>query len=161
MSSKKSRLVLMRHAHRDRWTPDRDNGLSEKGMVQAQERVHDVRRFFERELRLWTSPRLRCIETLQPLASAFDRALMVQPLLNERQLDEDDRTFRARIRQALLVAMDDLATSPATLVVCSHGDWLPEAMRVLVGMPLAFQKSHGYALEFFPRDSSFGKPEKF
>src|SRR5262245_33981006 len=66
-------LILIRHGHRDNSRRELDNGLTEKGQSQAK----NIRRFFAERFSgdeigkgLWlvSSPKVRCMETLQPTA---------------------------------------------------------------------------------------------
>jgi broad specificity phosphatase PhoE len=62
------RIVFIRHAHRDTEIHSRDNGLSEKGKKQVRQVVRFSRsRELENALFL-TSPKIRCVETITPVA---------------------------------------------------------------------------------------------
>src|SRR4029079_6552406 len=86
-------LVLCRHGHRDNTKRELDNGLTDKGREQAK----SIKRFFserfsDEDLKkgVWfvSSPKLRCIETLQPTAKGLDRPVDAHPDLDEQSSRE-------------------------------------------------------------------------
>jgi 8-oxo-dGTP diphosphatase len=99
---------LVRHAKagsRERWTaPDRDRPLSPPGRIQALALV-DVLRPNTASIR--SSPYLRCMETVAPLAEAM--GLHVEP--EDRLAEGADPGW----------ALAELATVPGS-VLCTHGD---------------------------------------
>lgn len=135
-------LVLIRHAHRDTSRRELDNGLSDKGKEQSKA----IRRFFlerfksdELDKGLWlvSSPKRRCVETLSPLAKAFERQVDVHPDLDEASGRENEKRLVERVEHFL----HEWQQSAASLtVLCSHGDWLPLASYHLLGIPLDFKK---------------------
>ena len=147
------KLVLLRHAHRDTTERSLDNGLSLKGKAQAKA----IKAFFEsrfaRQLEaqsLWlvASPKLRCVETLQPVAKAMARDVDRHPLLIEQSARETGDALRARVQKFLREWRDN----PTQLTLaCSHGDWLPIAVAQLAGLNLEVKK--GSWIEFELIDS--------
>lgn len=144
-------LVLIRHAHRDTSARELDNGLDEKGREQAK----CIKRFFadrfqkgEADAGLWlvSSPKLRCVETLNPLAKALEREVDVHPGLDEQSFKESSEVFEKRVATFLA----EWAKSPAALtVLCSHGDWLPLAtQRLMKGLNFDFRKGAWVELEW-------------
>lgn len=127
-------LVLIRHAHRDTSQRENDNGLDDKGREQAKA----LRRFFtsrhavdDKAVWLVSSPKKRCLETLEPISRALDRPVDVHPLLDEGgPLDGKVRSFLEEWKKSKV---------PLTLV-CSHGDWLPVAIYQLFGLHLDVKK---------------------
>jgi phosphohistidine phosphatase SixA len=99
---------LVRHAKagsRERWTaPDRDRPLSPPGRLQATALV-DVLRANTRTIK--SSPYLRCMETVVPLADEL--GIAVEP--DDRLAEGYDPGW----------AMAELATVPGS-VLCTHGD---------------------------------------
>ena len=99
---------LVRHAKagsRERWTePDRDRPLTEAGRIQAERLAHvlapDTRRVV-------SSPYLRCVQTVAPLAEA--KGLRVE---------EEDRLAEGADPDW---ALGQLVAIPGS-VVCTHGD---------------------------------------
>jgi broad specificity phosphatase PhoE len=132
-------LILIRHAHRSLKDPAADNGLSEKGEKQAKRFRKDFLREFGREARprLLSSPKRRCVETLTPLAKRLGRAVKTDSDLRERDPGETPAIFRARVGRFLR----GLRWRPGRLIVLSsHGDWAPLALRILTGARARFAK---------------------
>jgi broad specificity phosphatase PhoE len=142
-------LVLIRHAHRDNTQRELDNGLSEKGRDQAKA----VKRFFTERFSkeeagkgLWlvSSPKLRCVETLQPIAKGIERPVDIHPGLDEQGSRESIKAFEGRV-QAFL---HEWAESKMEItILCSHGDWLPAAALGLLGLHQEFKKGSWLELE--------------
>lgn len=130
-------LVILRHAHRDNSVATADNGLSERGRAQAQALKHYFQTrlqeaAFSGDLEFLSSPKLRCQQTIEPLAQVAEQRVSIDQGLNEQTRSrEDEEGFEARIAQWLSdwTASDK---SGAT-IICSHGDWIPLALRVAVG----------------------------
>lgn len=128
-------LVIVRHALRDK--VDEDNGLNAKGWDQAHRLAQFYRlRVGERPAALLSSPKVRCIETLSPIAQAIDQKIVPVDLLDE-QKRETGTHFRKRIRQFLAEWRE--ANVPLTLA-CSHGDWIPVALGQAIGFELPLKK---------------------
>ena len=135
-------LVMIRHAHRDNSQRELDNGLDEKGLEQAKY----LRRFFQARFKpedlkkgLWlvSSPKLRCKETLIPLAKETDRPIDAHPGLDEQSGRESSAAFHERVKGFLA---EWKQSKVATTILCSHGDWLPVAALLLLGLPLDMKK---------------------
>jgi len=103
--------VLVRHAsagNRDEWDgDDRQRPLDARGRRQAAELVELLRALDVR--RVVSSPYLRCVETVEPLAGA--RGLPVE---------EDDRLAEGAGRAASDLLGED------GVVLCTHGDVVRE-----------------------------------
>lgn len=115
-------IYLVRHAHagsRREWRgDDSDRPLTERGLVQAQDLKatldgHDLGE-------IWTSPSLRCTQTVEPLAEQRGLDVVRQPLLAEG----------ASPGEALDWLLERSAQNP---VACSHGDVIPVVIRLAVG----------------------------
>jgi 8-oxo-dGTP diphosphatase len=106
-------LLLIRHADagdRDQWTDDDMlRPLSEKGQRQADGLV-DVLAEYAID-RVISSPFLRCVQTVEPLAAARGLAVAESDALAEGHRDE-------------ALALVDLAADE-TVVLCGHGDTVP------------------------------------
>jgi 8-oxo-dGTP diphosphatase len=109
-------LFLVRHAKagsRLKWEgPDEERPLSKNGWKQAKaisRRLHK-----HHVTTLVSSPFLRCVQTLEPIARALDLDVMRDARLAEGE----------RIDDVLLM----LAEVPEGTVLCTHGDVLPETM---------------------------------
>jgi broad specificity phosphatase PhoE len=142
-------LIFVRHAHRDTARGrQRDNGLSKKGRRQALA----VRNFFQSrfgkntEAALLSSPKRRCLETLQPLADLLGTEIQVQSDLEERQPKESLPKFGKRVQQ---VCGTLRKSRERVVVVCSHGDWLPTACEKITGLAIHLNK--GGWMEFSTR----------
>ncbi len=103
-------LILVRHASagdRDEWDgDDRERPLDDRGHQQADELVRRLGAYRVDEIH--TSPYLRCVQTVEPLAAARDLELRLCAELSEEQQGRDG--------EALL---RELAERDA--VVCGHG----------------------------------------
>ena len=138
----------MRHAHRDTEVHSKDNGLSEKGRKQVKRLLESLPDlvldddFQGREVRVFSSPKLRCQETIQPLAKAWGWRVEVDPRLIETQNFESDALVRRRIEDVLSEWSKD--TQNKLWVLCSHGDILPLIGDALNGVPLILRKA-GFA----------------
>ncbi len=113
-------LYLIRHADagkRDPYSPsDHLRGLSEDGKRQAR-RIAD-RLGGAGVTRVLSSPLPRCVETVAPLARRLGLEVEPEPVLAE---GADGRTTFA-----LMAAL-----AGAEAVLCSHGDVIPEVIRLL------------------------------
>lgn len=110
-----TRLLLIRHAHagdRTRWRgPDDERPLSEKGWRQARGLVALLSE--GGVARITSSPSLRCVQTVLPLAEA--RGL---------QVEEDARLHEGADPHAAFTALEaDLRTG--SVAASTHGDLLP------------------------------------
>ena len=113
-------LLLVRHAHayaRKEWSgDDRLRPLSGNGLQQA-EGLIALFGNFARPSRVLSSPYLRCVQTVEPLAEA--NHLVVEP---EEDLAEGQSSRAMGLIRDL--AMDNLA-------VCTHGDVIAEILLAL------------------------------
>jgi len=135
-------VYLIRHAHagsRSGWEGDDDHRpLSPKGRYQTDGLVTWLRDESIDEVR--SSPSIRCVETVEPLADGHGLTVVVDRSLHEGS-DVDE----------CIAAV--LAASGQTLVLCSHGDLIPKVIRRLVakGMrtksPNLSQKGSAWVLE--------------
>jgi broad specificity phosphatase PhoE len=135
-------LVLIRHAHRVKLRGGRaDNGLSPKGARQAKRVLRQLLREFGRNARpdLVSSPKLRCLETLEPIARKLRIGLEADSLLGEGP--------RVGPRARRWLAAWKRGRSRLTLA-CSHGDVLPELLRAAVGAGLDLRKGAWCVLEW-------------
>ncbi|MBU3701724.1 MAG: phosphoglycerate mutase family protein [Acidimicrobiia bacterium] len=143
---------LVRHAHagkRSDWIgDDSERPLSDRGRTQADALVADLAGVAVG--RIVSSPYVRCIQSVEPLAAS--RGLAVEP--NEAFAEGmDGDAAHAMLRE--LDAVDGVA--------CSHGDVLPALLRRLVvsGMetdgPLVVQKGSMWIVEFADGRPSRGR----
>ena len=106
---------LIRHAdagHRGSWGgPDGERPLSVRGRAQAAALADELSPAAPR--RILSSPLVRCVETVQPLADVLGLMVEPHPALAEGALIEDS--------WALLEAL----AGDEDAVLCSHGDVIP------------------------------------
>ena len=115
-------LYLIRHARagaRDLGPPDDlERTLDEHGKEQAENIV---------ELlagvpvgRVLASPAVRCVQTVEPLATSLGLTVEIEPALLEGQS-----------ASAALGCMQRLAQDRVVAALCSHGDIIPDAIQML------------------------------
>jgi 8-oxo-dGTP diphosphatase len=124
-----SSLHLIRHAkakNRLEWTePDEDRPLTKRGRREADALADRLRD--EPLARLVSSPFLRCVQTLEPLAVTIGLPIETTELLSEGRGAAD-------VVELLLSLARD-----GTIACCTHGDVLFEVVRAAAstGVPLA------------------------
>ena len=125
-------VFLIRHAKagsRHDWVgPDQQRPLVTKGAEQARE----LARMFATHpiVRVLSSPYVRCVQTVEPLAASLRLAVEKTPALAEGAPFE-----------AVLSLIDDLEDDA---VLCSHGDVIPEVMRALERRGLEVRSAPDY-----------------
>jgi 8-oxo-dGTP diphosphatase len=111
-------LLLVRHAKagsRRSWDgDDRFRPLSDEGRRQAEGLVRLLTDFGP--ARVLSSPYVRCVQTVEPLAAMFGLAVEQEPALAEGRCGK-----AARLIQELV--------GGGTVVLCTHGDIIPEVLR--------------------------------
>lgn len=116
-------IHLVRHAHagsRSRWDgPDEHRPLSDKGWAQARAIGKDLRKAGI-DL-LWSSPYLRCRQTLEPLAERLGLEVADHDLLAEGGWGPP-----------ALDALLEAAAAGRTVAACSHGDIIPAVIDAAV-----------------------------
>jgi broad specificity phosphatase PhoE len=149
-------LVLIRHSHRNTRDQELDNGLTAKGRRQAEITAKTLTRIFAgTEPKFISSPKIRCLETLEPVAKRFSSQVRPDPLLLEQQENESFSLFKKRIRRFL----DRWIQGPEQVtLVCSHGDWLPIAVKMLVDAPAEFKKGGWAEIRWMDGDAWFNFP---
>ncbi len=105
-------IYIVRHAHagnRGDWSgPDAKRPLSEKGTLQAKALAEYLARKGAKHI--FTSPALRCVQTVAPLAHSIAKGYLDLPELAEGAPPEGAAAL--------------LRTARAGTVICSHGDVL-------------------------------------
>jgi 8-oxo-dGTP diphosphatase len=113
-----SLVLLIRHARagdRDRWTgDDRLRPLDERGRRQARAMVGPLSGYGV--TRIVSSPYVRCVQTLEPIAAHLGVTIEHDPAIAEGVPVEKARALIARL-------------GPGPVVLCTHGD----VMEALVG----------------------------
>ena len=140
-------VYLIRHAHagsRSRWDGDDSRRpLSPKGRYQTDGLVTWLRDESIDEVR--SSPSIRCVETVEPLADGHGLTVVVDRSLHEG----------SDVDECIAAVLD---ASHRTLVLCSHGDVIPKVIRRLVakGMrtkaPNLSQKGSVWVIEIVDGD---------
>jgi broad specificity phosphatase PhoE len=121
--------IFLRHAHRDLFDRSQDNGLSEKGRKQGRRIQEWMTEHSPNPEHVFSSPKLRCLETAQYVADLYELEVVVLPELDEQLPHETDAAFRKRVADFL-----NSEKCPPRSVFCTHGDVLPELARLL-GLP--------------------------
>jgi 8-oxo-dGTP diphosphatase len=115
-------LYLVRHAHagdREHWDgPDFERPLSPRG--QAQTDALTMTFAAARIGRVLTSPAVRCVQTVEPLAARLGINVELTSVLAEG----------ASVHDAVSL-MYALRTVGHDAILCAHGDLLPEMLRAL------------------------------
>lgn len=124
-------LILCRHGDREVVSAGVDSGISESGRIQAQALATTFAKKFSGQTPLvLSSPRLRCQQTLKPLATLTHSPVKIDPLLSERNSAETQHVFIMRVASFL----DQIRESQEPLIIsCSHGDWIPTAVDLWTG----------------------------
>jgi len=137
-------LIVTRHAHRDVNNRHDDNGLNEKGQKQAKYLSHYIiERYKKKSLYLSSSPKLRCQETLTPLAEELGLKINIDTLLDESGTQNEGLASRVL---KFIEWMNKKA--PELTVICSHGDWLPLFFEETIGEAIDLKKSGIAELEW-------------
>ena len=134
-------IYLVRHAKagsRSAWIgDDRDRPLVDNGWEQAQALA--TRLSVLNPSVLWSSPHLRCQQTLQPLGKVCGLEIVIDSRLKEESPLEKS-----------LAVLDD---APDNAVLCSHGDVIPDAVNGLIrrgmdvdNIPRALKKGSVFVL---------------
>lgn len=117
--SERSTLYVVRHAkagERRTWTDDDElRPLSTHGWRQA-ERI-GKRLAGKGATTLYSSPYVRCMQTLEPLGERLHTAVVAEPRLREGEPFEP--------------VLELLAEAPDGVVLCSHGDVIPAVIEAL------------------------------
>ncbi len=93
---------------------------------------------------LIASPKKRAQETLQPLSKALEQPLLTEKALDERQHDETSTEFRVRVKKYLEVLPTQYKASDV-VYLCTHADWLEDAMIALPSDIPSFVAESGFA----------------
>lgn len=153
-------LILVRHAHRNKpMGRTADNGLSSKGKLQTKALTDQLGKILsDRHPLILSSPKRRCVETVEPIADKFELRIEALEYLDEQGAfakSEKPREFRARVEAVLDWWREE---APDTVLFSTHGDWVPVAMQSLVGTGFELKKG-GFAI--FSFDGETAKLEAF
>jgi 8-oxo-dGTP diphosphatase len=114
-----SQLYLVRHSkagERRLWTGDDiDRPLSKKGWKQSELLAERLAKLGPQAV--WSSPYVRCLQTLEPLAKRLDTTVTI-----DQRLCEDEPVGPV---------LEMLTDAPDGAVLCSHGDIIPATILTL------------------------------
>ena len=136
-------LLVVRHAHRDKSAGRaEDNGISPKGRKQAMRLLEHFKKEFPGlhapALKVLSSPKKRCVETVQPLAEAGKTKVHTSGLLDEgAELEDRARKYLTEWKRE----------GSGVTVICSHGDWIPLFLELATGVPTDLAKGGCAQLE--------------
>lgn len=109
-----------------------DNGISKKGEHQANLLLkHFISNFKDQNPEIVSSPKLRCIETVEPIAKSLDCNIKINQLLDEggNHLEKTNKFLRWWLEEA-----------PELVIACSHGDWIPVFIGQITGSEIELSK---------------------
>ncbi|MFN7727877.1 MAG: SixA phosphatase family protein [Bdellovibrio sp.] len=120
-------IFLFRHAEREN-SGAGNPPLSARGLKQARE-LAKLRESgaFPPAGKVLVSPKIRTQQTFAPLAESLELQLAMTPELDERLSSESASQFASRVKRFL----GYLERQTGVLYVCTHLDWLEEAMIVI------------------------------
>jgi 8-oxo-dGTP diphosphatase len=114
-------LLLVRHAHaraRKDWSgEDLARPLTNQGLRQAQGLISVVERF-PTPGRVLSSPYLRCLQTVAPLAARY-----------QLDVERDESVAEGESTEAVKLVRE--LSGPGSVVVCTHGDVIVEILVTL------------------------------
>lgn len=125
-------LILLRHGQRQ----GSDDAITEYGKKQAEERGRFFFQAFGGQIDLMSSPKQRCLQSLEALSSLCKKPPQIVEDFSERFDFEDSRTFEKRVQSALEASL--LKSSSAITLICSHSDWLFVGAKYLLDLQLQF-----------------------
>jgi 8-oxo-dGTP diphosphatase len=134
-------LIVVRHAHRDKSAGrDTDNGISAKGRKQALRVLEHFKKEFKKpsKLKILSSPKKRCMETVEPIAESAGARVQASALLDEGP------DLELRAKKFLTEWKKD---GSGITVICSHGDWIPVFLEMATGVPTDLAKGGWAQLE--------------
>ncbi len=106
-----------------------DPDLTAEGHFQASKIVDKVLKYeLPQPTEIWVSPKKRAASTLHPLAEQLKIKIELDEGLLEQKNDETIIDFRLRIERVLQRAQKK---EFGVLFICSHFDWVVEAMALL------------------------------
>ncbi len=120
------KLILLRHG--DRSPGFSDVPLSEKGLAQAREltQKNDLLNVDY----VYCSPKRRALQTIEPLMLVLGKKMEITNELDQMRQVESPTDFLHRI----LNFLDTLPkNSQSSVLLCSHSDWLQQAVLALAG----------------------------
>ncbi len=125
-------VVLFRHAQKG-ITPFEDPELTAEGLRQAEMIATLVaKKIIPPPTHAWASPKIRTSQTLQPACESRQIKIQKTDFLNLRSDRETSLVFNRRIAEFLLqFEKNKTAHSSETHFLCTHYDWIEEAMTLI------------------------------
>jgi phosphohistidine phosphatase SixA len=159
-------LLLLRHADREMGQGARaDSGLTPWGHEQAQRVAQALKQALDSEFRtevsenqrisMWSSPKLRCQQTLAPLAAELGVPPKICPFLDEGgALSTKWTSFLAEILGDWTKLREEVGPKVRPLLVaCTHGDVAPYFLEAALGKQIHLEKAGGAWLRLEVRSS--------
>jgi 8-oxo-dGTP pyrophosphatase MutT (NUDIX family) len=119
-----STVLIVRHGTAGRKVrykgDDRKRPLDKRGRAQAESLVGQLLAFGATTV--YSAPRVRCQQTVGPLAEELGVEILDEPTLTEEAFADDKRTTRHRVLDIARLS----ANSEATPVICTQGKVIPE-----------------------------------
>ena len=146
------KLIVIRHAHRSKSLGnDADNGISDRGKSQVKELTRFFKRRFKKSpLTLYSSPKIRCQQTILPIAKLTKSRIQTLDCLDESRTDLE---LRGRLREFERVLS---GTDAELIAICSHGDWIPAFLETSTGIRLELEKSGWAELDLHGNQGNTG-----
>lgn len=149
MAAPLRQFIIVRHAHRDKPAPlgrKADNGVSDKGKVQAKKVAKLYKKLLgSQKAELISSPKVRCVETLEPLAKKLKAKIAIDKALDEQSEEDSVEAYRESVGDFIKVWMK---SKSLVTIVCSHGDWIPLALEILLGAGFELKKGGWAQFEY-------------
>lgn len=120
-------LYLLRHGDKLRSQTDPDVDLSSRGLAQASDLAQRICERGPEPEDVLCSPKRRTRSTLEPLGRRLNLKIQVLEELDEQRWEEPRAVFCRRVE----LTLRQLAEKGRSAVVCSHADWLAEAIRLI------------------------------
>lgn len=125
------KITLLRHGNRD-LTMSSDGGLNRAGndLAAGLPSKIEPNGNLPKPTQLISSPKKRAQETLLPMSKALELPLLTEEDLDERRTNESSVEFRSRVKNYLELLPNKYKSSDV-VCLCTHSDWLDDAMIVL------------------------------
>ena len=109
-----------------------DPPLSFKGRSQAKALVRAVQSGkLPKPQILLSSPKIRAVQTFEPLVQSVGGVLKIRPELEERHNSEENSQFLSRIREQWAWLTRQAEESPQDCFIVTHSDWIGEALPMI------------------------------
>lgn len=144
---------MFRHAEREN-SGSSNPPLSSRGLIQSAKLVEEIDlTILPRPTKLFSSPKLRALQTFQQIRDKLGVDLQIHADLDERHNFESAEAFSRRVQKFLNL----LEHTPGVIFFVSHLDWIEEALRLIPSefdlMSEKYQAWHpAQSLEFEIRD---------